>query len=213
LLTLAAVLALALSPSFIGDSSGAVMAMTNVDLPVAASLEPPPTSTTSSTTLTTATTVPVSKSDLRAKALAWDKKLKANTKLDVCRLVIPKIGLDLKVLEMTRESLLDKGPGHWPETPLPGMDGHFVISGHRTVCGGPFLRLGELVPGDTITVVLPYAEVRYEVTRTLIVGISDVQVVKSRGLEELSLATCHPIGSSRQRMVVQAKAVDFRVVN
>jgi sortase A len=211
-LTVAAVVALALLPSFIGDSGGAVLAMTKVGQPVVASLEAPLTSTTSAAIATTTTTQPPSKSDLRTAALAFQKKLTADSGLDVCRLAIPKIGLDVNVLEMTRDSLLDKGPGHWPETPLPGLSGGFVVSGHRTVHGGPFRLLGELVPGDTIIVTLPYAEVRYEVTRTLIVGWNDVDVVQSRGLEEIHLTTCNPIGRSDQVMVVQAEAVDFRLL-
>jgi sortase A len=112
-----------------------------------------------------------------------------------------------------RDSLLDKGPGHWPETPLPGMGGDFVVSGHRTVHGGPFYRLGELVPGDTIVVTLPYGEVTYAVTRTVIVGWGDVEVVRSRGLEELSLTTCNPPGTADNVMVVQAAAVAFRLLD
>jgi len=171
------------------------------------------TSTTASTTSTTSTTLPVSKSELKAAASAWADELLADPELTTCRLAIPRIDLVLPILEMTRESLLNVGPGHWPETPLPGMGGHFVLSGHRTLRGGPFIRLDELEAGDDIVVTLPYAEVRYQVTRTLIVGWEDVHVMRSRGLEELSLTTCHPIGRADSVMVVQAEAVDFRPID
>jgi LPXTG-site transpeptidase (sortase) family protein len=166
-----------------------------------------------SATSTTVTTVPVSESDLRARASTWAQQLAANPEFTTCRLDIPEIGLDLTVCEMTEEASLDTGPGHWPETPLPGMGGDFVISGHRTLHGGPFLRLGELEVGDAIVVTLPYAVARYEVTRTLIVGWEDVEVVESKGLEELSLTTCHPPGRADSVMVVQALAVEFRLID
>ena len=46
---------------------------------------------------------------------------------------------------------LKKGPGHYPETPLPGQEGNAAIAGHRTTYGAPFHRLDELKPGDEIT--------------------------------------------------------------
>jgi LPXTG-site transpeptidase (sortase) family protein len=140
-------------------------------------------------------------------AQVWGERLDIDPTLATCQLTIPKIGMDISILEMTEDSLLDIGPGHWPETPLPGMDGGFVLSGHRTVHGGPFSRLGELVPGDSIIVELPYATISYEVTETLIVGVYDVDVVRSRGVEELYLTTCHPPGSSDYVMVIRAGMV------
>src|SRR5215211_8895317 len=67
---------------------------------------------------------------------------------------IPKIQLDNKVVvEGVGREELRKGPGHVPSTVLPGQDGTFGVSGHRTTYGAPFYRLNELAKGDTITVV------------------------------------------------------------
>ena len=67
---------------------------------------------------------------------------------------IPKIQLDNKVVvEGVGRDELRKGPGHVPSTVLPGQDGTFGVSGHRTTYGAPFYRLNELAKGDTITVV------------------------------------------------------------
>src|SRR5215211_4639103 len=78
---------------------------------------------------------------------------------------IPKIQLDNKVVvEGVGREELRKGPGHVPSTVLPGQDGTFGVSGHRTTYGAPFYRLNELTKGDTITVVSREAIYTYTVT-------------------------------------------------
>ena len=47
---------------------------------------------------------------------------------------------------------LKKGPGHYPETPLPGQLGNSAIAGHRTTYGQPFYDIDELDAGDEIVV-------------------------------------------------------------
>jgi sortase A len=125
-------------------------------------------------------------------------------------LSIPRISLETVILEGTDDATLEKGPGHWEDTPLPGEGGRCVISGHRSTFGGPFLRLGELEPGDRIEFRLPYGVFEYEVVESVVVQPDQVEVVRQRGIEELSLATCHPPGSAEWRLVVQARAVGYR---
>jgi sortase A len=122
---------------------------------------------------------------------------------------IPKIQLDNKVVvEGVGRGELRKGPGHVPSTVLPGQPGTFGISGHRTTYGAPFYRLNELGKGDTITVVSREAIYTYTVTRTAIVRPTDVQVLDNvRGPDgklkaTITLTTCHPRYSARQRLVV-----------
>jgi LPXTG-site transpeptidase (sortase) family protein len=142
-------------------------------------------------------------------ARAWEMDLLDDPTLEVCHIVIPRIGVDAAVVEGTAPADLERGPGHWPETPLPGRNGRVVISGHRTIFGSPFLRLNELQTGDSIRLVLPYGVAEYEVTETEIVGPQEVDKVAQRGREELSLATCHPPGSGEFRLLVHARAVGF----
>jgi LPXTG-site transpeptidase (sortase) family protein len=129
------------------------------------------------------------------------------------RIVIPKIGVDAVLIEGVGRGDLREGPGHWPETPLPGLGGNFVVSGHRTTYGAPFFKLDKLAPGDEIDVLLPYAAARYRVTRSVIVSPYQTEVVAQRGVEEISLATCHPIYSARQRLVVQAAMISFKLLD
>ncbi len=122
---------------------------------------------------------------------------------------IPKIKLDNKVIvEGVARDDLRKGPGHVPSTVLPGQPGTFGVSGHRTTYGAPFYRLNELVKGDTITVVTREAIYTYTVSRTAIVRPTDVQVLDNvigpdnKPKATITLTTCHPRYSARQRLIV-----------
>jgi LPXTG-site transpeptidase (sortase) family protein len=122
---------------------------------------------------------------------------------------IPKIRLDNKVvIEGVGRDELRKGPGHVPSTVLPGQDGTFGVSGHRTTYGAPFYRLNELTKGDTITVVTREAIYTYTVTRTAIVRPTDTQVLDNvkdpdgKTKATITLTTCHPRYSARQRLIV-----------
>jgi sortase A len=122
---------------------------------------------------------------------------------------IPKIQLDNKVVvEGVSRDDLRKGPGHVPSTVLPGQDGTFGVSGHRTTYGAPFYRLNELAKGDTMTVVTREAIYTYTVTRTAIVRPTDTQVLDNvegpdgKPKATITLTTCHPRYSARQRLIV-----------
>jgi sortase A len=70
----------------------------------------------------------------------------------VAVLSIPQIGLNAVVLEGTSGQVLEDGPGHLRDTPLPGQPGISVIMGRRAAYGGPFARISSLSPGATLTV-------------------------------------------------------------
>ncbi|HEX4901976.1 MAG TPA: class E sortase, partial [Acidimicrobiales bacterium] len=126
----------------------------------------------------------------------------------VARIVIPKIGVDKIVVEGVGRRDLQKGPGHYPGTPLPGQPGNAAIAGHRTTFGAPFQDVDELVPGDEILVTTRQGSFRYEVTGTQIVLPNQVEVVEDQGDDRLTLTSCHPLYSARERIVVSAELVD-----
>jgi len=133
------------------------------------------------------------------------------------RIEIPKIGLgeeeDVFVVEGVDgpriDDLIRNGPAHWPETKMPGAGGMVVISGHRTTYGAHFRHLDELDPGDFIELYMPYGAVRYEVTEVFIVDDDATETVVDRGKEQISLVACHPLSSSKQRIVAQGEMVSF----
>jgi len=118
------------------------------------------------------------------------------------RIQIPAIGVDKIVVEGVSLDDLKKGPGHYPESPLPGQEGNAAIAGHRTTYGAPFHRLDELEPGDEITVTTIQGTFTYEMTEQLIVSPKEVQVLEDKGDNRITLTACHPKYSARQRIVV-----------
>jgi sortase A len=124
------------------------------------------------------------------------------------RIEIPVLDLDWAVVEGTSAAELRKGPGHIPGSPLPGQPGNAVVSGHRTTYGAPFHRLDELSEGDEIIVETTIGRHRYRVVSLLVVAPTDVWVIKARDGAWLTLTTCHPKYSARQRLVVFAALVE-----
>ena len=130
----------------------------------------------------------------------------------MARIRIPTIGVDKIVVEGVSLPDLKKGPGHFPESPLPGQQGNAAIAGHRTTYGAPFNRIDELRPGDEVLVDTVQGEFRYLVKDTegdgnghLIVSPSQVEVLDDYGDDRLTLTACHPKYSARQRIVVVAE--------
>ncbi|HYY74221.1 MAG TPA: class E sortase [Solirubrobacterales bacterium] len=121
------------------------------------------------------------------------------------RIAIPSIGLDVVAVEGTDTGSLQKGPGHYPQTPLPGRGGTSAFAGHRTTYLAPFRHLDQLGRGDRIELEMPYANFAYRVQKTRIVDPDDVGIVHGTGYERLVLTACHPLYSAAQRIAVFAK--------
>jgi sortase A len=118
---------------------------------------------------------------------------------------IPKLGVDRVVVQGITVPDLRKGPGHYPDSPLPGQVGNVQIAGHRTTYGAPFNRIDELVAGDEIVLRTLAGTSRYRVTEQLVVSPRDVFVLDQTPDATLTLTTCHPKYSARQRLVVKAR--------
>lgn len=123
------------------------------------------------------------------------------------RMTIEKIGVDEVVFEGVDSDTLKKGPGHMPWTPVPGQPGNAVISGHRTTYGRPFYDLDQLEVGDEIHVETAVGEHVFEIREIHIVEPDDVWVTEEKPGAWLTLTTCHPHFSARERLVVQAELV------
>lgn len=120
---------------------------------------------------------------------------------------------------------LKRGPGHMPDTSLPGQPGNAVISGHRTTYLAPFNRLDELEAGDPIIVETAIGTHVYVVRDPAKVVPADsylavgegggwfsvrptaLWVTDEREGSWLTLTTCHPEFSARQRLIVVAELV------
>jgi sortase A len=123
------------------------------------------------------------------------------------RLRIRKIGSSFVVVQGTDGASLQKGPGHYPDTSMPGLPGTVAIAGHRTTYLAPFRHVNDLHKGDRIEFEMPYARFTYVVEKTRIVPPSEYSVVKPVGYNRLVLTACHPLYSAAQRIVVFARQV------
>lgn len=117
---------------------------------------------------------------------------------------IGKIGLNQVVVEGVGIEDLKRGPGHYPKTSLPGELGNVVISGHRTTYGAPFYRLNELENGDEILLTDHQGTYKYVVTEKKVVRPTEVSVIAPFTDARLTLTTCEPRFSARQRLIIVA---------
>lgn len=124
----------------------------------------------------------------------------------VARLQIPAIGVNQIVVEGTAEQDLEKGPGHYAGTAMPGQAGNVAIAGHRTTYGAPFFHLNDLVAGDTIYLTTDSGEQLTYVVQHKAVPVSpkDLSVLNYVGDNRLTLTTCNPEFSASQRLVAVA---------
>src|SRR5918995_1367382 len=73
------------------------------------------------------------------------------------RIEIPGIDQDIVIVQGTDTPSLQKGPGHYKATSLPGQPGTVAIAGHRTTYLAPFRKINEIKDGDEIRLEMPYA--------------------------------------------------------
>src|SRR3954447_15871360 len=118
---------------------------------------------------------------------------------------IPKLGVDSAVREGIEQMVIDAGPAHWPGTAEFGSWGNVVLAGHRSTHTSPFLRAAELAPGDEIILADASGTYTYHVTGTEVVANTALWIKDQHPGRELTIFTCHPIGSSAQRFVVHAQ--------
>lgn len=127
------------------------------------------------------------------------------------RIRIPKIGVDVVVVEGTSASALRAGAGHYPETPLPCSVGNVGIAGHRTTYGKPFNEVDQLAPGDLIFLDTPVGSCTYRVAKPPFVVLpTDFSVVApppDPSARWLTLTSCTPKGSAARRIVIRATYV------
>jgi sortase A len=121
------------------------------------------------------------------------------------RIKIDRIGLDMVVVQGTETASLEKGPGHYKNTSIPGQPGTVAIAGHRTTYLAPFRHIDEIQNGDEIRLEMPYSAFTYTVQRHDVVDPSDIGILKPVGYPQLVLTACHPPYSAAHRYAVFAK--------
>ena len=117
------------------------------------------------------------------------------------RLSIKRIGLDAIVVEGTDRISLRRGPGHLPNTGIPGESRNCAFAAHRD---GWFLRLPEVRSGDAVTVDTKQGRYIYTVGSRQVVNPNRVDLLDQGPRPVLTLITCTGSGypHSKQRLLV-----------
>ena len=120
----------------------------------------------------------------------------------VGRLTILSANINHYVVFGATLNKLEYGPGYILGTSLPGSGGNFAIAGHRTTYGAPFGNLDKTEVGDSILFQTNTNQYEYVITEVKIVSPEDTYVLGNFGDDRITLSTCHPKFSARQRLIV-----------
>lgn len=133
-----------------------------------------------------------------------DQRPKTNT------LVIPKIGVKMNIVGgIDGKTALRNGAWLLPGTATPEDGGNTVIGGHRYLFRPPsaktFYHLDKLAAGDLVNVAWQGTVYTYRVRETKVVEPWQVEILAPSDENLLTLFTCTPIFTSKQRLVVVAE--------
>jgi sortase A len=152
--------------------------------------------------------------DLRLWSLervrTWQASLTSDAPAPLAVLRIPRLGVDVAVLEGTGDWTLNRAVGHIEDTALPGAEGNTGIAGHRD---GFFRALKDIRVDDVLELDMLTSIDRYRVERAWIVTPEDVSVLDPTPTKAVTLVTCYPfyfVGSAPQRFIVRAIRTDTR---
>ena len=120
----------------------------------------------------------------------------------VGRLTILSANINHYVVFGATNKKLEYGPGYILGTSLPGSGGNFAIAGHRTTYGAPFGNLDRVKVGETIIFQTNTNQYKYQVIDVKIISPEDNYVLENYGDDRITLTTCHPKFSAKQRLVV-----------
>jgi LPXTG-site transpeptidase (sortase) family protein len=134
------------------------------------------------------------------------------------RLRIPKLKINVVVVEGTTGNALRAGAGHYVNSALPGdSTGNVAIAGHRTGFGQPFRHLERLREGDRMQLSTPFGTYTYEVmgpfdghANPWITGPKDWSVISPTPEPVLTLTSCDPPGTSDNRLIVRARLIESK---
>jgi sortase A len=135
------------------------------------------------------------------------------------RLMIPKVNVDVPIVygcaldDASQKKCMRDGVMHFAfsgANALPGQNGNFALSGHSSndaFSPGDykfiFAQLPRLVEGDLAYVNYENVRYTYVVDRIEIVDPENVSILQTgEDKPVMTLITCYPIGSARQRMLI-----------
>ncbi len=127
------------------------------------------------------------------------------------RIVIPSIQVNEPILEGANIWTINDG-GTWrrPNTAVPTDDNNTVIVGHRFFGNdvSTFYHLDKVLTGQKLALYWEGEEMLYEVTETKVVDATAIEIEAPTAEKRLTIYTCHPVWTAKDRLVVIAKPVE-----
>lgn len=127
---------------------------------------------------------------------------------DINTLVIPKLNMQQQIHE-NKNPVWGLGKGVWrhPTTSSPDRGGNTVLSGHRFTYGGPavFYHMDKLATGDDIVVYWNKQRHVYKVSQVRVMPPGGREILAPTEDETLTIYTCTPLVTARNRLVIIAK--------
>ncbi len=127
------------------------------------------------------------------------------------RIVISKLGVNMPVVEGKTEKVLLKGAWRSPWGSTPDKGGNTILFGHRYLHKPPhpetFFSLDTLGVGDTFEVLWEGKTYTYKVFETKVVEPTEISVLRQTDKAIVTLITCTPLYTTKQRLVVVAELV------
>jgi sortase A len=155
------------------------------------------------TTTISGPTVKVERASIAREAKLY--RLSSKRGQVIGRLRVPRMGINMLLVNGTDHDTLKKGPGRDGRTFMPGENRLVYIAGHRTTYLAPFSHIDRLRRGDRVTIEVPYGTFIYAVTRHRIVKSTDLSVLRSPRHELVELQACHPRFFASHRYIAYAK--------
>lgn len=126
--------------------------------------------------------------------------------------VIPKIGVTIDIVEgLDGKSALRQGAWRLPGTSTPERGGNTVVAAHRYLFRPPssrtFYNLDKLTTGDIINVAWQGQVYVYRVRDVRVVQPYQVEILADTADTVITLFTCAPLFTSKQRLVVVAEKI------
>ena len=120
---------------------------------------------------------------------------------------IPKINLEIGIIEGVRYEDIKYVVGHFPGSPMPGEKGNFSIAGHRiSYFGQAFKDIDKLEKGDKVKVTYNGKEYTYEVTDMYEVTPNETEALNPTKDATITIVTCTT--DAKNRVIVKGKLVE-----
>lgn len=123
---------------------------------------------------------------------------------------IPKIDINLMLVEGVTRQALKFAVGHMPGTAMPGEVGNSALAGHRSYTFGEYFnRLDEVEVGDEIQITRGKETYTYKVYESFLVEPTEVWVTEPiENKKIVTLITCHPVVKATHRLIVRGELVE-----